>query len=252
MKHPRVSSYSIIAKVKRDFGINTSGWIGDAVEWIGEVLQETGHRDGFETDHADVSITDNRGEYPCNYYMLLGVEYEGRRLRQRTSVRPANRQMAKYQNGNTDQTYLLANLETHLPEIRALSRLPDSKSDYYQSGTYLETSFATGTVRLYYLAFPLDENGFPLIPDVQNLKNAMAWYILSKWLANGNTHPSFDYQSAEARYNEQVRKAKGYMKYPSPDERAAFTSMWTSIVRNADSYSSFHEGTQEPSRIRNV
>lgn len=85
---------------------------------------------------------------------------------------------------------------------------------------FLITNFNEDCVYLKYYEFPTDEEGLPMIPDIEDVEKAIEWYIiyqlLLKWFLNSEV-PDLQnrWQFAEQKYNEAFAKAKYYLKLPS-------------------------------------
>ena len=54
------------------------------------------------------------------------------------------------------------------------------KLTYNYNGGYIQTNFESGKVEMVYQAIPIDDNGFPLIPDDERIKQAISAYIIER------------------------------------------------------------------------
>lgn len=85
---------------------------------------------------------------------------------------------------------------------------------------YILTNFSDGDIYLKYYAFPLDEKGMPLIPDIIEIEKAIEWYIknqliLNWWLVDDLKDSVNKWQKAEAEYEKWMAEARYVLKMPS-------------------------------------
>lgn len=82
------------------------------------------------------------------------------------------------------------------------------------------TNFNDDYIYMKYYEFPLDENGMPLIPDIDEVEKAIEWYIIYqvmlKWFMNNEVQDVQNrMQYAENQYTQYLAGAKYYLKLPS-------------------------------------
>ncbi len=66
----------------------------------------------------------------------------------------------------------------------------------------ITVGFKTGSIELDYLAMPIDERGYPLVPEEQVFQEALLWLVASKLALRGeltNKQLSFDYCDSKWR-----------------------------------------------------
>jgi hypothetical protein len=91
-------------------------------------------------------------------------------------------------------------------------------SEYYQiEMDYINTSIRDGEVRIHYLSQPLDKDGFPLIPDNENYKEALYYYVRAKMIGCGYKDTVYSERELMERYEMYAARAMGQIKYPSTD-----------------------------------
>lgn len=113
-------------------------------------------------------------------------------------------------------------------------------SSYYKIvGHYLQTSFETGFVKLHYLARPLDAEGYPQIPDNENFKTALYWYVLMMLIGAGYEHKVFDYETCSEKYEKYGARAINEITYPSLDDTARMNRTWVRLMPPTNFYSDF-------------
>ena len=139
-----------------------------------------------------------------------------------------------------DQKYLIAVLSnaggkvTRLPLTRALALGADFTGIAFHSihqGAInfngLRTNFQDGTVMYVYYRMPVDDEGDLLIPDNDDVLEALPYYILYRLSLSGYKHPVISMDKAEAKWRELYPRARNSMNYPSVEEMHRFTKMNT-------------------------
>lgn len=84
---------------------------------------------------------------------------------------------------------------------------------------HIITNFQDGDIYIQYYAFPKDDNGIPMIPDVIQVERAVEWYIkwqvmLNYWLVDELQNAQTKWQKAEQMYTEAFAEAKYLNKLP--------------------------------------
>lgn len=84
--------------------------------------------------------------------------------------------------------------------------------EYQLQDGVIRTSFPTGQVAIAYRSMPLDEEGYPLIPDLYSVQSAMAYYItyriFSRLWYQGREGMADKMQWADKEYQFYVKQAK--------------------------------------------
>ena len=85
---------------------------------------------------------------------------------------------------------------------------------------YIYTNFTKGKVLLQYLAFPFDEDGYPMIPDAPKIEKAIETYIMYKvmeyYYINDITNNALQkMQYFQEKYRIAHKSALNYVKLPS-------------------------------------
>ena len=87
------------------------------------------------------------------------------------------------------------------------------------NGTIL-TNFNDGHIYMQYYAFPYDEDGLPMIPDVLEVEKAVEWYIKSQillnfWFADDVANVQTKWQKAEVEAEKWMAEARYIGRLPS-------------------------------------
>lgn len=263
------SSEEIIARVMRDFDINNINWKASGYDWIADAMRAINAWFAFETK-VDVPFTvcNHKVEFPCDLIELLHVHYCGHKLpigRRDKSVhcRPQitcgeiQNDLFNYEKivevknlmDNLNALQLLyqgnptTNLADRIAELTqqitnysipyAVSQSSRTYFEYYNLNPgVIETSFESGIINLTYTGAVSDDNGMPLIPDVYEFKEALAWYIVSRILLRGYEHPVIKWETANTEWENFKRRARNQVKMPSIDRMDALVKMWTNPLFN--------------------
>ena len=99
---------------------------------------------------------------------------------------------------------------------------------------YIKTSFQSGKICLSYMAFPTDEDCFPLVPDDISYSEALFWYIYKKILLS---KPDFknngiDYVFAEQQWKYYCTQARNAANYPDIDRYESYMNQWVRMIPN--------------------
>jgi hypothetical protein len=108
--------------------------------------------------------------------------------------------------------------------------------------TYIKFNQKSGNVVLLYEAFPADEDGFPLIPDVMEIKNAVAKYITMKldyisWRFDAtDTGKKAIHEHSEREYMWAIGKAHNAIKMLDYDEMELLKREHLRLIPNYNRY----------------
>lgn len=181
--------------VYRDFGLSVD-W-SDAAEWVGEAMRLIGAPNVFINKRECITVDDYRAELPCD---LISISH--------------------LRDCDTGIGMGVSSDETHLAYSENEST-DGGKISYRINNNYVYASFKTGTIEVFYTAYPTDDNGAPLIPDDIKFIQAMKAYIgertAFKMMLRGEiTSASYEYINAERLF--YVPAAKTSASMPSLDE----------------------------------
>lgn len=211
MVYKTCSVNKVIAQCYRDYKPSHSGWVSDAIEWIGDAIDIMKTGGGYGEQSKPVEVIDYRAKLPCETDVLLGVSYNGMRLPRSGGLNHKNLKKA------------CVNL---LPEATGQS--------YTLNPNYINTSFEEGCITVYYLGIETDCDGYPMVVDDAIYREALCWYILMKLIGRGFKHQTFSYADAEARWNKMHVRAKNRCRMPDIDGYQAFKKSWLGAVNTND------------------
>lgn len=205
----------VISRAKRDYGIKFSGWEYDAIEWIADGVERIGCFPSFEICAKDVTVCEFRARIPCGSESIIGV------------VRDDNARLS-FNSGFaiTDTDYI----KFLKGGLTALSSLSCSREWYSLQPNWMRFSFEDGHVRVYRMGIPTNEQGFPCVPDVYEVKDALATYICLVLLQKGHTLPSLNYKDATMMWEKKYPQAQNALKMPSVEAAAEFKRNWVDLI----------------------
>lgn len=277
--HPFVSGKEILARVIRSLGYKLpSTYHDDILEWIPEgmgFLELTNSlvktSSGNLNCPGELLVTNHCVPLPKGFIAMLAVEDEhGKRLplggdvtdiTSPTSIRhqQANTARASVFEVNPYQHQTSNGVPTEEPgtsvpiygeDLEAVTEVDSSNSYYQISGNQIQTSFEEGFIKIHYLALPICDDGYPLIPDNQNYKQALEWHIIRRLIGSGYQHPVFNYQYAEQQFEKYAGRAANEISYPSLDGAAKLNRAIVRLIPPFHFADDFFINSESPEQIR--
>ena len=250
----KTSVKPVIAKIIRDVGKNNldPAYIDSMLEWIPEAIGE------LQTDYEVVTLSTPsygcEGAYvtsghvktlPKGLIYLRAVEDEyGRRIRLGTDESDLTNQTSRAHTGadgpfegratdfQADASEIVGGITDEVTD----TSVPWDGSDitqvnsqqtrvYYKlQGGCIQTSLESMFVKLHYDCLPTDKEGYPLVVDLTEYREAIYWYVMGKLIGAGFEHKVFKGLQGLTYVNQQFDEyaglALGKIKTPTP-ERAA-------------------------------
>lgn len=271
--YKNVSSKTVIRKIFRDLNPNGDNWIDDAIEWIGEALEHIGASTQLVKKTCIVDIKDYKGALPADLYYInqvaMNTSADAASVASQLDVvrdelnnilegganssaqlNEVNARLHVIENSfmNSDGLTLLAYCTTNFPKNihceNCVNEVATGEDCYYVDDNMIKASFATGKICLSYMAFPLDDDCFPMVPDDISFKEAMFWYVYKQMLL-GNMSPTMNgitYQFADEKWRYYCTQARNAANYPDIDRYESFMDQWVRLIpninRHADGFAS--------------
>jgi len=258
-----VSAKEILARVIRSLGYRLpSSYQDDILEWIPEgmgLIQVTNSlvvtSTGCPGEPDELIVKNHCVSLPCGFVNVLAMEdANGMRLPEGGDITDFTKQSSarhigiseSFNPGEPRVSVFEVNPFDHqtqdgTPTTKPGSSVPifgediqksqtnERARNYYRiNGNYIQTSFESGHVRMHYLALPTDKEGYPLIPDNENVKYCLEWHIIRRLIGAGYEHKVFKYDYADAQWEKYAARAMNEVSYYSLDGAAKF---YRSIVR---------------------
>lgn len=199
-----VSSNQLIGELFSDFNIENDDWVNKAQRHIARGLGIMKIDGFYKISYAIEDVKGFNAPLPCDNKYILAV---------------------------------LTNVDGTISRLPLTSSLALGK-DFSQIGYHtiyqgrinfnnLQTNFEEGQVLYIYYALPKDEEGNLLIPDNEDVLEALPYFIIYKLSLSGYKHPVIDPQTALQMWNKLYPIAKNSANYPSLEEMDRFTKMNT-------------------------
>lgn len=249
MIYTSTSIKEVIGRVIRNTRLQDSTYINDMREWIPEAMEIMKTRTTLSPVWKDVKIEFHKGKMPCGLRVLNAVVYCGCRMRHyngtmRATVPPTAREKSGDSVFFTDPTVSreTVNGNTVLsPNILSDTLLlPEHESHtYYTELDWINTSFSDGWVRLFYKSIPLDDEGFPLVPDNESYKQAIYWYSRAMMIGAGFQDRVYREDVCMQRFEIYAERAISQISYPSVDQVETWMTNSTRLIMPDNMFESF-------------
>lgn len=190
-----VSSKEIISRVYRNLNLNEDIRFNDVYEWIMEVIHLINVPISNNFELREIEIKNYKGELPCDLNKIVMLSIEGYGL--------------KYKPNQYYYSYAITKDESQYPT--------NIQYTYDVRFPYIHTNFEEGIILLEYTKLNLDEDGYPLVPDIESVKQAIFWYTLKMMILGGFTPKAkgITFMFCESQVSHYIGQAKSQMRFPS-------------------------------------
>lgn len=200
MIHNLNSIDRVINKVITDLGIGQGEVPYQSfIEWSADALEHIGSYYQFEEKSCNIMIEDHTGMLPCDFHKPIrfeagcsiepghtgffggsmqsmlsscGVEWKSLPAYERFHILPVQ----GLQRTDLNIPYqIVDSLQRNNDLIGNVSTSKFTDMDYNINFNKVTTAFRYGVIQLKYLAMPVDERGFPLVPDDVSFRDALFW-----------------------------------------------------------------------------
>lgn len=268
MIYSLISSKSILSKIPSRFGIQIDS-IPDCIEWIGDAISEIGYHIGFVNQIRKVKVTNYKIELPCDFHSLNYFVYNGKKLKYGFQEKEGNRYenttseldevMSMFNNSNLeitvndccidvdaeDKEYSLEMLNKRVNNfVKPLATVTYHKDYYYTNSGQGYSTNAEGYIYIFYKAFPLDDEGFPMIVNEIKYRNAIMYFIV-KCLLTTRKHPVLNYPTIKEESDSWIFKAANEHSKFTREDMDSFVSNWTNMlfrIRADNTYNFYSNG----------
>lgn len=202
----KVSLKNVISKVYSDLGINDEDSYIKIIEWLGEAIGKIKVHEQLESVEAKLNICNFKAELPCDLLYLEEVNYQGRQLiKSSSNTQNLHREgcMTQY---NQYFSVDLNKINNKAFELGSRGRATNDLNFKIENG-WFKSSFESGDIDIVYKRFPVDEEGFPLIPEEESFREALFWYVAFKYFylkkieSDGSSFNKYSNLSSEAKQN---------------------------------------------------
>tara|TARA_R110002167_G_scaffold6548_4_gene30348 strand:- start:1454 stop:2338 length:885 start_codon:yes stop_codon:yes gene_type:complete len=276
------SSKEIIRKIFRDLKPDNDNWIDDAIEWIGEALEHIGSATQLSQKQCVLTVENHKVLLPTDLYYINQVAINNSvspvssseldtlttKVKElKDAIIDAQANSLEYSSTTTvlheinSRIVILENV--YFSGSNSLQPLQYGASNFHKSlhctgcvnenaryedtyiidDGYIKTSFESGKICLSYMAFPTDEDCYPLVPDDISFKEAMFWYIYKKILLFNPTFKNngIKYDFADQQWKYYCTQARNAANFPDIDKYESFMNQWVRLIPNINRHDSGFE-----------
>ena len=197
------------------------------VDYAIDFIRIVGTPPSFIEKTQKIQIKEYRGVLPCDYYQILQVRLIN-----------GEHRMGAFRH-STD-SFHTSNTK---PQHGGLT--------YKIQGGCIITSIPDGEIEIAYQAMPIDEEGYPLIPDNSSYSRALELYIklqrFTDLFDEGKISPQV-LNNTQQQYAWAVGQAQTDLIRPTLDQMEAISNMWNKLLPDItkDHNTGYvHEGTRE-------
>ena len=267
------SSKTLIRKIFRDLKPDRDNWIDDAIEWMGEALEHIGSATQLNQKQCVLTVEDHKVLLPTDLYYInqvainssvspaaskeldtlttkvtelqeaiVAAQADGLEYSTTASVlHEINSRIVVLENiyfkdSNQMQPlqYGASTFHRSMHCDNCVNENINYEDTYIVDNDYIKTSFQSGKICLSYMAFPTDEDCYPLVPDDISFKEALFWYVYKKILLS---NPQFkyngiDYSFAEQQWKYYCTQARNAANYPDIDKYESYMNQWVRMIPN--------------------
>lgn len=253
MIYKSTSIRGVIGQVIRNTRLQDTSYIADMHEWIPEAMGLMKTKVVLSPAWKDVVIYFHIGELPDALDHITAVEWGGRRLPQATNPRHMDaaelQESAKHYEQRVSVTISQEGPQVYQSVTTSVTdcyNLPVAYGHFYDIEMgYIKTSMADATVRVYYKMVPLDADGLPLIPDNEDYKFAIYWYVRSQMIGAGFEDKVFRYDQCMAYFEKHAARAMGSIRYPSVDQMELKIANLNRLIKMPGDYFDSFFGTKQ-------
>lgn len=201
---------SVIAGLYRDLDINTEINENSCIEWINEALMLIGSFPQFEENKIILEVCNHTVDLPKNFLYVRNVTSNGKPLHW----------------DNKNNIKLSCNTDCNIPTCC-------TEDNFYIRDCNLFTSIKEGKLLFEYLGIPVDEEGYPLIPDDVYFDKAFKAYctfMLDKIEFRKGLLPQQVFQFSEREWLFYVGAAKGSANTPDRATMERIKNVWVRLI----------------------
>ena len=232
-----VSIKNVIAKVYRDLNLEDENRWEDMIEWSAEAMQQIGAFPQYIHKTEQLEINNRRASLPCDFHKVVGIQYRGRALQYLSGAYDT----ADHRNEKVDLT-------TH------------NHHGYTINAAYInlnfdpseENSSAPRELLMAYIAIPVDEDGFPSVPDDVSYTEAITKYIVMKLkypeFVMGTINPN-TWDRIVNDWHWYCSQARGKANMPNADKMESIKNMWNRLKPQMAEHSNFFRSLSNSERI---
>lgn len=134
------------------------------------------------------------------------------------------------------------------------STMFSNELQYMTKPGYIMTNIPTGYVKIAYYAIYTDDEGMPLIPDLESYKEAIMWYLTVKYYypkyLKGDINQS-QYYDMRNSWNFYRKQAYAESMMPSVDDMESIKNIYNKLYPEVDDHDMFFSTSGDEQHIYN-
>lgn len=226
----RISIQRLVGKVDNDFNIPESDWIPRVAAWTIDALSQLKVLP-MEKKRRELEVSERIALFPCeiNSYELKVFDKYGNEIANGAEDKCCN---VKCNNSSTGGQYQTIGVTNPNAKDYVTSTILDNvqvnpgEHMFYLQGNNIELNFDTDKIIVESLEVATYHDDYydcevPYIYDNGTLLEALAWYILFKYLSRGSKHPIYSLTSN----NQYTNPFAQWMYYKSKAKTSVLNDM---------------------------
>lgn len=217
-----VSIKVVLAKLMRDLGINEELPEANLIEWAGEALSLIGAYSQYEAISECLTLENGKAKVPCGFHKLVSINYKSYPVFWATNTNANN-----YQCNNCQIPICSSGI---------------CEYTFYLNDSYLITNIndSNASLCIVYLGIPLDDEGYPMVPDDVYYMKALTSFITymldyQDWRKGKTTDKVFEYSKSE--WNHYVNAARASALMPNAAQLERLKNVWRRLMPLTNEYS---------------
>lgn len=240
-----IGTASIMERVFRDNGYDIEVHVGEVIEWIGDAIGMAciptafieRVTNGLDGEEPPIEIENYRGIVPCDFHKSVEAREYTRKL---PMVWTSDVYHATIPVANT---------------VEPPATYDNIMLRYDIVNNIIRTSFQSGQVELKYIAFSVDEQGFPMIPDDTKMIRAIKAFVTKQIdyrLWRQGKLRSEVYEASQREWLFAVASAKTGALTPNVDEMEALKNQLLRLIPDMHAHNTQFKFASLAARQRNI
>jgi len=250
MVYQYVSINNIIESLYRDFGHQEELDILDVYEWAAEAMDLIGASPQYAQSMVDLQVTDHTVCLPCGFKALQQISYNGQPM-----VQAMGTMMPGWD--STDTTNYVKGVEVeedNFPLSTTVMQFEQGHSFYIEDGK-LKTSLECDCVTMAYLSIPLDDEGYPKVPDIPQYKRAVTEYcqmMMDRRAWRAQRIPEAVFRDTEQKWFSFMKQARVQAIMPDISKMEEIKNQWVRLKPRLNDFKNFFNtiNMREAKRLR--
>jgi hypothetical protein len=256
-----ISSKALIGELSSDYGINTTIYANNFIEWIAQAIGAIGHSTGHSIAYELVEVVDYKIGIPEDLVYLNYVFYKGRLIEhlkkkekrgsviQDSNFYDLQKDLMQRVSAIKESPKFVLNFdeakEQLISDILEVSKLTDNLNAQISINTFedlwweenetcIKTNIEDGYVTLMYKKLKVSDEGYPVVIDTFKYKEAVKLFLLKRAMLRGYQHPVLNIRDVDTMLTEAIKKARNETKKLTNDQADNFRRNWTNLTFSID------------------